>query len=119
MVALIGWPATASFIRAFGGKRVFVPKKITAPWAQAIVDAIGAEETQKLIDWAADTMIEVPRCRSAMNYARNVEIVAAYTDGTDINELVDRFGLTYRQTMNILKHTDTSVPTDNQLEWGF
>ncbi|MDR2172666.1 MAG: hypothetical protein LBE32_00405 [Burkholderiales bacterium] len=109
MVSLIGWPATIAFVRAFGGKRIYIPRSASSGWAAALAEVVGEDALMKLCRFYGDTRMNVPFCRGAMMQIRNVEIVHAYDSGTSLNELVDRYGISHRQLQNILKTTDTSL----------
>jgi len=110
MAQVLGWPATIAFVRAFGGKRVYIPKRLTSAGVAIFEETLGVDGAAKLVQYLGDTALNVPACRSALNHARNVEIVRAYTAGKSINELVERYGITFRHIQNILKCTDASAP---------
>jgi Mor family transcriptional regulator len=109
MVRLIGWPATIAFVRAFGGKRIYIPRGTESGCAAALAEVVGEDALGKLCRHFGDTRMNVPFCRGAMMQVRNVEIVHAYDAGTGLNELVDRYGISHRWLQIILKTTDTSL----------
>jgi len=120
MAMVIGLSETIAFVRAFGGRRVYIPKRLTSSGAAAISEAIGEIAASKLLAWSGDNFLEVPRCLSALNHKRNLEIITKYNDAANINELVERYHLSHRHIRRILKCTDASAPVDGaQGELGF
>ncbi|MDR0249918.1 MAG: hypothetical protein LBI35_01170 [Burkholderiales bacterium] len=120
MVGLIGWSATIAFVKAFGGKRIHIPKRLESSWVAVLAETVGEEEAIKLVKHYGAESLNVPFCRDLMQAVRNVEIVRAYDAGTCLNELVDQYGISHRQLQNILKTTDmTQAPAAEQRAWEF
>ncbi|MDR2711079.1 MAG: hypothetical protein LBB65_07140 [Burkholderiales bacterium] len=109
MIAVIGLPDTLAFVRAFGGKRVYIPKRLTSTGAAVISEAIGEAATEKLAGWFGDGFLEVPRCVACLNHERNVEIIRNYSADTSINTLVEKYKLSHRHLRRILKCTDATT----------
>lgn len=97
LILVIGFDEAVLFVRMYGGRFKYIPKKKTKPWID-MDDAV----FNKLKDYFGGTMIEVPSKKQIENINRNNAIKYMSLDGMSKSEIADRFNLCVRQVYNIL-----------------
>ncbi|MGL5605843.1 MAG: hypothetical protein ACRDDP_11280 [Plesiomonas sp.] len=97
LISVIGFDEAILFVRMYGGRFKYIPKKKTKPWID-MDDAV----FNKLRDYFGGTMIEVPSKKQVENINRNNAIRCMSLDGVSKSEIADRFNLCVRQVYNIL-----------------
>lgn len=98
---LIGLPATLKLVEAYGGTRLYVPKRFDPD--HPIVKLIGHELAALLFArFGGQDQFDVPRCVIAIKAARDKQIRAERRDGTTHARLAVKHGLSERQIRNIL-----------------
>lgn len=107
IIDVIGLDAAKKLLNAYGGKVVKIPVGVRCEgsFIDRLIDLLGLEAYQKLIARFGGERISIPirAFKPAALKARNREIVADYTAGKSISELVNRYDLGERQLRNILK----------------
>lgn len=98
---LIGLPGTLKLVEAYGGVRLYVPKKIDA--AHELARLIGLDHATTLAEtYGGEDHFDIPRAVAATRAARDSRIRADRAAGMTHRELALRYGLTERQIRNIL-----------------
>lgn len=101
IAALVGLPATLALVRAYGGTRLYVPKRFDPN--HPIVKYVGHEAAAKLVaSYGGLEHFDLPKGDIAVKAARDKQIRAKRAGGTTHARLAVEFGLTERQIRNIL-----------------
>lgn len=108
LVDVIGLPAVLKLMDAFGGTELWVPKRLAHD--HPLVEALGAEAAQCLVEHAPCENIRVPRGAGIIREVRNRAIRRERRAGALISELALRYQLTERQVLTILH----SEPADDR-----
>lgn len=109
---VIGLGALLCLEREFGGRYLYVPANEPN---KELVEAIGKEAADKLVQWCGPSEIYVPRM--LFRIARNNQIVQGRNTGTSLKELAEKFRLSSRRIRAILKekygYADSAVGNDD------
>ncbi len=98
---LIGLPATLKLVKAYGGTRLYVPKRFDPD--HPIVKLIGHELAARLFErFGGQDQFDVPKAMIAVKAARDATIRAQRRDGYTHARLAVLHGITERQVRNIL-----------------
>lgn len=98
---LIGLPGTLKLVEAYGGVRLYVPKKIDAAHDLAIL--IGLDNATTLAEtYGGEDHFDIPRAVAATRAARDTLIRADRAAGMTHRELALKNKLTERQIRTIL-----------------
>jgi hypothetical protein len=93
-----GWPAVQGLARAFGGKRICIPKK--AGDNHPLVVAAGRKAADAIMRrWGGEPggrRFQVPRATHSLRLL----VIQAFPEDK-LNQLVDRLGVTYRYAMKL------------------
>lgn len=109
IVDAIGVSAAKMFFTYYGGMQVHIPDGSGRPglFVERLIDLLGEPAYKSLIARFGGERITVPKGHAAALIARNRRIVADYSAGTPMLELVQRYDLSERQIRSILNR-----PTD-------
>lgn len=97
LVLVIGFDEAVLFVRMYGGRFKYIPKKKTKPWGDVKDDVF-----KKLSNHFGGMMIEVPSKKIIEHINRNKEIKEMHSYGMSKTELAEKFCLCTRQIYNIL-----------------
>lgn len=98
---LIGLAATLKLVEAYGGVRLYVPKRFDPD--HPLVKLIGHANAAKLVEcYGGDEHFDIPRAAAATRAARNALIREERLRGATRREIALRYGLTERQICNII-----------------
>jgi len=97
---VIGLPAVLDLMKAYGGTELWIPAKLAHN--HPLIDAIGPEAAQTLVEYAGTEKISVPRGTGIEREWRNQGIRRDRTHGAKIDELALRYKLTRRHIISIL-----------------
>lgn len=98
---LIGLPSTLKLVEAYGGVRLYVPKKIDAE--HDLSRLIGLEQATTLAEnYGGEDHFDIPRAVAATRAARDTCIRADRANGMTHRELALKNKLTERQIRTIL-----------------
>jgi hypothetical protein len=101
IVALIGLEAALKLVKAYGGVRLYVPKKIDAD--HPLVELIGYPAARALAaEFGGQPHFDIPKCEAALREARNRQIRQDRAMGHSIRELALKYRLTERGIEKIL-----------------
>ena len=111
LVEVIGFDATLDVLRKFGGKRLFVPSKLVEGFSHRIVDELGLEVAEKLVEAMGGSRLEPPMLASVERLLRDNAIRADYDSGSyTMDDLVDRYHVTQRHLRKVLKASPSTMP---------
>lgn len=99
LVLVIGFDEAVLFVRMYGGRFKYIPKKKTKLW-----NDVDDYVFHKLSRHFGGTLIEVPSKKQIENINRNDEIRAMSLNGASKSEIAERFNLCVRQVYNILNY---------------
>ncbi|MDT8383021.1 MAG: Mor transcription activator family protein [Gammaproteobacteria bacterium] len=109
LVEVIGLAAALVIVEERGGIRLCVPTRVRHDhW---LMDGIGAQAFNNLVDMYAGEEIEIPRCHAAMRALREQEIVNA---GESNSQLARRYGYTERGIRKLKRRVGDKAPDDQQ-----
>ncbi|MDP2830176.1 MAG: Mor transcription activator family protein [Sulfuricellaceae bacterium] len=109
LVELIGWEAAIRLAETFGGITYDMPRHADSVTGERLTEVIGRAATDRLLECFGGTSIYLPMAATAIRRVRDRAIVADYSAGTGVNELVQKYRLCDRQIWVILKKTDCSA----------
>lgn len=101
LVRLLGFDETQLLLEEYGGARRYVPKKANRrplSWSK-----VSEASFKALCASFAGETLELPKFDSLQRAERDLEIILLTMNGVSRNQLVERYGLTYRQIGNIRK----------------
>ena len=114
LIEVVGMDAAEKYMAAYGGKTVKIPLCVhsfhtQSPARKRLISVLGDEAFKKFIARFGGCRIYVPRRNNKISVikARNQKIIADYTSGKSLPELVDLYDLCERQLRNII-----NKPTD-------
>ena len=116
LVDVIGFDETIKVLRNFGGKRLFVPAKLIEGNSYKLVEELGREIAEKLVDAMGGTRLEPPMIASVARLLRDNAIRSDYdrmcADGEQcpMDRLVDRYQVTQRHIRKVLKASMSTAP---------
>ncbi|MBK5937162.1 Mor transcription activator family protein [Halorhodospira halophila] len=96
----IGHTATVRLLRAYGGRRVYIPVNIAPD--HPLAAAIGYRACEPLAQRWGGERLDIPDDQTAILDLRNRQIVAQYTGGEPIRSLARRYGLSPRMVRKVL-----------------
>lgn len=97
LVLVIGFDEAVLFVRMYGGKFKYIPKKKTKPW-----NDVDDYTFNKLSRHFGGSMIEVPSKKQIEHINRNNTIRKLSLCGVSKAELAEKFNLCVRQIYNIV-----------------
>ena len=101
LVELIGHRPTIELVRAWGGRRLKIPTKVTED--HALVFALGWEAANKLARaYGGADALDIPAERNFLLDLRNEAILADFLATRSITWLANTYGLSRRQVNSIL-----------------
>ena len=92
---------TLKLVHAYGGLRIFVPRKLHVQ--HKLVILLGLEQAQRLSHHFGGKTLTVARAVQLSRHARNLEILRRYDAGANIPQLARENELTERRIYEILK----------------
>lgn len=99
IASLVGLAATLALVRAYGGTRMYVPKRFDPD--HPITKIVGHEAAVKLVEaYGGLEHFDLPKGEIAVKAARDKQI-RAERSGTTHARLAVKYGLTERQIRNI------------------
>lgn len=107
LVEVMGLDATIDLVKTFGGDELKIPEVANGTsrmWA-ILVETVGPEAAQKLVQRYAGTFIYVAKCQAALLTHRNREIIRRYDAGEPFDALRREYKLTRSWLFRILKMT--------------
>lgn len=99
MITLIGHEATMALVKAYGGRRLYIPSK--ALQKHKLAPLIGFENLETLSKHYQGERINIPKCDRALKYLRNQKIRGAYGP-TSMSVLAQTYGLSESQITRIV-----------------
>ena len=127
IAALIGYPSTMALIEKLGGTTFPIGKGIHSLGSNRLNmlrQAIGSDNTNKLIADFGGDLLYIPRCAEAMREWRNRKLVERFDELTEqglsslmaLSQICPEFGLSDRHVWNILgMHGRTSSSQQGSL----
>lgn len=127
IAALIGYPSTMALIEKLGGTTFPIGKGIHSLGSNRLNmlrQAIGSDNTNKLIADFGGDLLYIPRCAEAMREWRNRKLVERFDELTEqglsslmaLSQICPDFGLSDRHVWNILgMHGRTSSSQQGSL----
>lgn len=111
LITLIGEAAATRMMdaQAFGGGAFTFPKSDIGLGAQSfayLAEIVGTDKAQRLCRHFDGETLYVPKMSQYFRDQRNRRIVASYSSGVTVRELMREHGLSDRQIWTILKTTD-------------
>lgn len=101
MAELIGLPATLKLVEAYGGVRLYIPKRFDPD--HPLVKLVGHAHAAKLCEsYGGELHFDIPRAVAATRAARDARMRNDRSLGVTHRELALRYVLTERQIRNIL-----------------
>lgn len=104
----IGYQPTVRLIRAYGGRRLYVPRR--ADPEHPISLTIGHRAARRLTDLYAGDRLELPDEQTSILDLRNRRIVAEHKRGRQIRTLAAEYGLSPRMIRKILDSAEARRP---------
>ena len=108
LVECIGFTAAVELVRAYGGRRVYIPLAPAPSHPLAI--AIGHNAAMTLAARFSRCQIELPMMTNASLLLRDNALRAAFDAGAGIDELTDRYNISERHARKILSASTTTSP---------
>lgn len=100
MVGLVGISATMAIVKTYGGRRLYIPRKVQPN--HQLVPLIGIDKLEALCRHYDGERLNIPKCEEAIKkYVRNREIRAAYGP-VSLSKIAARYHLTERQVLRIV-----------------
>lgn len=99
LIQLIGTEATTRVLQHFGGRSIYIPKRLRQ--SCTLLKVLQRHELQTLMQHYGGETVDLPQAGSLERHWRNLAIAAASAAGMSRAELVDRYGLSQRQIGNI------------------
>jgi len=116
LVDAIGFDNTLDVLRKFGGKKLFIPTQLVEGHTYKLVEALGLEIAEKLVDAMGGTRLEPPMMASVERLLRDNAIrkdydaMCAAGERFPMDRLVDRYGITQRHIRKLLKASVATSP---------
>ena len=95
----VGFNGTIELLRAWGGRRLRVPKEIPAD--HPIAFAVGFEPAKKIAYFYGGTDLELPAERNALIQVRNDSILSDLAAGESVRSVAELYGLSPRMVRYI------------------
>lgn len=105
LAELVGLSPTLDVVRAYGGTRLYIPKKFMPD--HPLVKVAGHEAAAKIVATYGGEHLDLPRGAAAIQAARHEQIRAERASGMTHAKLAVKFGLTERQVRTICKCAPT------------
>jgi len=108
---LIGFPSTLLLIELFGGRQLYIPKKLSdghALWQ------IGEEAANLLSQFYGGQTLPLPLAKQLILRDRNQKIIEARRAGFTVQQISKRFSLTQRQIWVILSKFNAEKTIDQR-----
>lgn len=107
IIEIIGEGVALKLVQRYAGQRIRIPVLSNATEDHPLAQCIGLVELRKLIGLDGGRWIYIPRCANGLREQRNREIVTLYSPphNVPVNELAQRYGLSYRRIEQILSST--------------
>lgn len=99
LIHLIGTDATTQVLDHFGGRSIYIPKRLRPQCP--LLKVISREKLELLMQHFGGETVDLPQAGSLKRHWRNLDIAAASAAGASRAELVARYGLSQRQIGNI------------------
>jgi len=104
IAALIGYVKTKALIERLGGARF----RFTGPFGAIVLETIGQEAHDKLVDYYGGEVVELARCQMLLRALKVSETMAALDQGASTNSVALAAGVS-RRTIRNWKKTAKSV----------
>lgn len=101
LVRVIGVAAALSLIRAYGGCTLDVPRKPAGTWYKALIDLIGTDAADALMQYAPGVRLDIPNCKRAVARGLQRAIAAADAENLTAGQIAKKFGVTKRYVRKI------------------
>ena len=101
LLPALGLAALSRLCQEGGGRRLYIGLRQSPATAALLSDA----EHASVLRFFGAGWIDVPQLRGATRLLRDNAIRAAFDNGADMDELIDRFGLTQRTLRRILNRS--------------
>lgn len=100
---VIGLPATMKLVEAYGGTRVYVPKRLGVQ--HKLANLLGVEQARRLSHYFGGESLTVARAAQALRSERNKAIVRRFDAGETVRSLAQEHHMTERNIYTILSMT--------------
>ena len=101
LIDIIGMSAICRLVTVFGGESFHIPKIL--PDNHPLVEFMGIETARKIASIYSGERLYIPKCARLLEQHRNIMIVSDYRQGMDYEALADKWRLSQRQIINILR----------------
>ncbi|MFP4137461.1 MAG: Mor transcription activator family protein [Halomonas sp.] len=108
----IGHTATVRLMRAYGGRRLYIP--VAIPEEHPLAAVLGYRACRPLSERWGGERITIPDDQTALLDLRNRKIAEQYRAGEPIRSLARRYGLSPRMVRKVLDATASRHPAGNQ-----
>jgi Mor family transcriptional regulator len=107
IVEIIGEAAALKLVERYAGQRIRIPALSNATEEHALAQCIGLDALHRLIGLDGGRWMYVARCARGLRDQRDREIVTLYSPphNVSVNELAQRYNLSYRRIEQILGST--------------
>lgn len=105
IVGIIGEAAALKLVASYGGDTPRIPALRNVSADHPMAQCIGLESLTALSKARGGSWMFVAKCYKGMIRRRNAQIVADYSNGMSVSELVRKYGPCDRQIWNILGST--------------
>lgn len=104
IVSIVGFEAAARLFVYYGGKQVKIPfgTRPAGAFTKRLIELLGEDGYRALIARFGGEHFTIPKGKPAALIARNRQIVADYTAGASMLDLIQRYDLCERQIRSIL-----------------
>lgn len=118
MMSVIGLPAALTIVESRGGIRLCVPKYVSAEhW---LAKAIGITAFKKLVEYYNGEEIDIPRCISALNAMKELEIYnRAIKNGDSGAVLAREYGYTERGIRKVKRRVEARLKIESDQQQLF
>lgn len=99
LIRLLGTKATMRVLQRFGGRSIYIPKKIKE--SSSLLAELTLSELEQMVQYYGGETIDLPQAGSLERHWRNLDIAAASAAGASRADLVAKYGLSQRQIGNI------------------
>jgi len=106
IISIIGEADALKLVACYGGQTPRIPALRNVNKDHPMAQCIGLEKLTMLAKEKGGSWLYVAKCDRWLRKKRNINIVSDYSDGTKVDELVQRYQLSDRQIWNILGKTD-------------
>lgn len=114
IVSIVGYPAAARLFSHYGGRQVKIPNGggKAGLFVARLIELLGEDGYKSLIERFGGEQLTIPKGKPAALIARNRQIVADYTAGASMLDLIQRYDLCQRQIRSILNRPiDQDAPS--------